>query len=337
MAVTLVAAKVVQAAFKGWLSRLASKSKTQLDDILLRTFERPIYWIALVWGVDVSLETLVLPGRALEILGSATTVVVTVLCAWSASNLVTAMRIAYLDPWAAKSESKVDDQIIPIFERLVKVTVWVLAVLVAVSNLGYDIMSLVTGLGIGGLALAMAAKDTLSNVFGSVTILADRPFQVGDTVKLAGHTGTVEDVGLRTCRIRTLDGTVVTVPNANLVGGVVENVSARPAGKFAGNLGLVYSTHANDLKAAIAAIRALLEAHPKVRKDFAVRFINFGPSSLDIQVVYWVVPPSDYFDVVAEINMAIKERFDHEGWQFAYPSMTVYRADATEPAHARMN
>lgn len=340
MIATIVAGKVLQFAFRSWLSRLAKRSATQLDDILLRTFERPIYWIVFVAGIDLSLETLHLPARALEIIGNATTVAVTMLVAWSAGNLVSALRVAYLDPWVAKTDGRADDHIVPIIERAVKVAIWIFAILLVIANLGYDVMSLVTGLGIGGLAVAMAAQDTVKNVFGSVTILADRPFQVGDTVKLAGYTGTVEEVGLRTCRLRTLDGTVVTVPNATLVGGVVENVTGRTAARFLGTFGLVYSTTADDLKAAMTAIRGILEAHPKVRKDFAVRFANFGASTLDVQVVYWVVPPGDYLDVVAEVNLAIKERFDAEGWEFAFPTMTIFRQDAdaaANPASARMN
>jgi MscS family membrane protein len=150
---------------------------------------------------------------------------------------------------------------------------------------------------------------------------------VGDTVKMSGHTGVVEEVGLRTCRVRTIEGTLVTVPNANLVGGVVENLSARSARRFAGELGLVYSTTGAELKAAIAAVKEILAANPKVRSDFAVRFMKFADSALVVEVVYWVVPPDDYLDVVADVNLAIKERFEADGFDLAYPSMTIYRGD----------
>jgi MscS family membrane protein len=112
-------------------------------------------------------------------------------------------------------------------QRTLVFVIWTLAALMILSNLGYDIVSVLTGLGIGGLALAMAAQDTLANVFGSLTIFADKPFQVDDVVNIGGHTGTVTDVGLRTCRVRTFEDTLVTVPNKMLVGSTVENLSAR--------------------------------------------------------------------------------------------------------------
>lgn len=340
---TFLVARVLQAIFRGHLKRLAERSKTRLDDIVVATFERPIYWIALAVGLDLSLGLLALPAGLLAFAGNVTTMVVTLFIAWSASNFVTQIRTTYVDPITARSESKLDDQVVPIIEKGLKVAVWSLAILIAVSNMGYDIVSVLTGLGIGGLALAMAAKDTLSNVFGSVTIFADRPFQVGDVVTLAGYTGTVKEVGLRTCRLETFEATQVTIPNASLVGGAIENLSARPARRFLGTIGLVYSTPIEELRAAMAALREILAAHAKVRDDFAVRLANFGDSALEVSVLYWVVPPDDYFDVVSEINLAIKERFDAAGWEMAFPSMTIYRGDsepqpAPEPAaHTAVN
>jgi MscS family membrane protein len=178
----------------------------------------------------------------------------------------------------------------------------------------------------------MAAQQTLANVFGSVTIFADQPFAVEDLVEVDGHIGVVEEVGLRTCRIRTLEGTIVTIPNAQLVSQAVENKSPRPAWRYHQNIGLEYGTTGKELRAAMEAIRAILLEHPKVTAENAVRFSDFGGSALELTVVYWVAPPnvSVYLDTISEVNLAIKDVFDREGWAMAFPSMSLYMAEAVQ-------
>jgi MscS family membrane protein len=324
---TFVLSKVVQLVFRNYLKSFAENSKTKLDDILLMALEKPIYYILIAAGFQAATYALRLPEVIHGFVGNIVTIVVIVFVAWTVTKLVSAVRVVYIDEWTEMSESKLDDQVVPIVENTLKASTWAFAVLMIFSNMGYDLMSVITGLGIGGLAMAMAAKDTLSNVFGSVTIFADQPFQVDDVVTMAGYTGTVRDVGLRTCRLETFDGTLVTVPNATMVGGVVENVSARSARKFAGTIGLVYETSGEDLESAIRSIKAILEAEEHIREGYAVRFVNFGDSALEISVVFWVAPPSEYFDTVHSVNMAIKKAFDENKWDMAFPSQTLYLAD----------
>ncbi len=326
---TFLGSRLVQAIFRRVLRKLTEASRNQLDDIILLTFEQPIYYVALLAGFWMALTTLKLP-RGLDLfLGNVVTVVVLLFIAWALTNFVNAMRKTYIDPMVEESDTKLDDQLIPIIDKTIKVSIWSFTFLIVFDNIGFDIWSLLTGLGIGGLALAMAAKDTLANVFGSITIFADRPFQIDDTVTMCGHTGTVSDIGLRTCRVRTFDGTLVTVPNSLLVGGVVENLSARTARKFSGTIGLVYETTTDQLETAMLTISDILEAHPKIRDDYAVRFGGFGASTLDVNVKYWVEPPGDYIDTTHEVNLAIKRAFDDAGFDMAFPSMTVYRAGAS--------
>ena len=322
---TLAGAKLAQLLFRGRLRALAKKSKTRIDDILLATFEKPIYWIVLAGGFGLSLGVLSLPGGLESLVGHVITLVVITFFAWSLSSLVTALRGTYVDPMIEKSESRFDDQIVPIVEKSVKVTIWAFAILIAFDNVGFDVVSLVTGLGIGGIALAMAAKDTLANFFGSLTVFTDQPFQVGDVISLKGQTGTVTEIGLRTCRLKTFEGTVITVPNSLLVGDMVENLSARNARKFSGTIGLVYETTSEQLDGAMAALREILAANDEIRDDYAILFGNFGDSALEITVKYWVAPPDNFFSVVSDVNLAIKRRFDAEGWDMAFPSMTVYK------------
>ncbi len=323
---TFAAAKVVPMLFKLAVKHLTSRTKTQFDDILLTTIEKPFFWTVLIWGISQSVRSLRLPTAVDRVSHNVVVVASLMFAAWAISNLISALRKTYIDPRTQVSENRFDDQIVPILEKSLKVMVWIFAVLVAFDNIGFDIVSLLTGLGIGGLALAMAAKDTLANIFGSVTVFADRPFHVDDVVTIKGHTGTIVELGLRTCRMRTFDGTIVTLPNSVLVGGPIENLSMREARKQACTIGLTYDTTSETVEAAIAAIREILGAHEKVRDDYAVRFAAFGDSALQLSVVFWVVPVKDFFDVVSEINLTIKRTFDANGWEMAFPTMTIHQA-----------
>lgn len=329
---TFLLSKLVQLVFRNYLKSFAENSKTKLDDILLMALEKPIYYILIAAGFQASTYGLKLPEVIHGFISNIVTIVVIVFVAWTVTKLVNAVRVVYIDEWTEASDSKLDDQVVPIAENTLKAATWAFAVMMIFSNMGYDLMSVITGLGIGGLAMAMAAKDTLSNVFGSVTIFADQPFQVDDVVTMAGYTGTVRDVGLRTCRLETFDGTLVTVPNATMVGGVVENVSARAARKFAGTIGLVYETSGEDLESAISAIKDILEAEEHIREGYGVRFVNFGDSALELSVVFWVAPPAEYFDTLHSVNMAIKKAFDEHGWDMAFPSQTLYLAEPLQVA-----
>lgn len=328
LALTVVAARGLTHLFAWATKRLAARTKTELDNIILAAFAKPIFWMALIWGTGQSLHAINLPSTVSTLVRNVTMVTILMFLAWALTNLLGAVRTTYVDPATRESENRFDDQIIPILEKSLKVIVWSFALLVAFDNIGFDIVSLLTGLGIGGLALAMAAKDTLSNVFGSVTVFADRPFHVDDVVTIKGFTGTIVELGLRTCRMRTFDNTLVTIPNSVLVGGPIENLSAREARKQSFTLGLEYDTTTEQLEAAIAAVKAILEEHALIRDDYSVRFNAFGDSALELSVVYWVVPPSEFFGVVHEVNLAIKRAFDAQGWALAFPSQTIYQKAA---------
>ena len=323
---TFVLSKIAQTLLKGRIAKLVKKTESQLDDVLLETLGTPLYWVILIKGLEISTHFLVLPTGLYDFVDGIATVVLTMFAAWALSNLVGGLRTVYIDPITAATETKLDDQLVPLAEKAVKVGIWTLAILVAFANLGYDILSLLTGLGIGGLALAMAAQDTLANVFGSLTIFADRPFQVEDRVTVDGMTGVVEDVGLRTCRVRLDDGTLVTIPNSALTGNPVSNHTAAGGRRYDGCIGLVYETSSGEVERAIAGMKDVLAAHDKVRDDYFVDLLNFGDSALELQFWYWVVPASDYWAVVGEVNRSLLKLCEQEGWDMAFPSMTIYKA-----------
>jgi len=332
---TLLAARVTQWVFDVQLKKLTARSETKVDDIIVETLARPAQLVVTLFGAQLSLQVLALPEWANQFITNTTTVAASVLGAYTAVRLVDAIHETLILPWVEASDTRLDDQIVPIVLRACKVTIWVMATLITFSNLGYDIVSLLTGLGIGGLAVAMAAQDTLANVFGSVTIFADRPFQIGDLVEIAGNRGVVEEVGLRTSRLRTIEGALITVPNREMAAQSVTNFSTSGRWRYAASIGLVYDTPAAELRRAIDALIEIIQAHPAT-EDGGARFMEFGDSALGISFAYFITDPSAgrYLDAIGDINLTIKERFDAEGWDMAFPSQTVYIAGPVQVSMA---
>ena len=228
---------------------------------------------------------------------------------------------------ALKTESKVDDQLIPFAIDLAKVIVIVLAFVIILGDIfEIDITALVAGLGIGGVAFALASKESLENLLGSFTIFFDKPFTVGDIVTLGGVTGIVEKVGFRSTRIRTFDKSIVTVPNKNIISTELDNLGARPVRRVKFNIGLTYNTSVDNIKSIVADIQNLIDNHPMTNQDGRVRFLNFGASSLDIMVLYYVDSPDweVLIDAQQKINYEIIDIVNKYKCEFAFPSTSVY-------------
>ncbi|MBK6444124.1 MAG: mechanosensitive ion channel family protein [Bacteroidetes bacterium] len=228
---------------------------------------------------------------------------------------------------AMHTESKLDDQLVPFVKEIAKVIVAGVGFLIMLAvTFDLDVLSLVAGLGIGGLAIALAAKETLENLLGSFTIFLDKPFVVGDHVKAGAVEGTIDSIGFRSTRIRALDKMLVTVPNKKMVDAELINETARTVRRAKFSLGLVYSTNESQLKSILKDIRQLLNAHSLLEPHPIVRFEQFGNSSLDILVIYVVMTPvyEEYLKVKEEINFAILEIVRKHGSNFALPTLSVF-------------
>ncbi|MBP6335612.1 MAG: mechanosensitive ion channel family protein [Bacteroidia bacterium] len=228
---------------------------------------------------------------------------------------------------AVETNSKLDDQFVPFAKasaKLIIAAIGFVFMLSAVFNL--NVVSILTGLGIGGLAFALAAKETLENLLGSFTIFLDKPFIIGDMVKVGETEGRIETIGFRSTRIRALDRTLVTVPNKKMVDYELINDTNREVRRARFVIGLTYSTNAEQLKKVMLEIIEALNTHPLVEPDPVVRFSEFGPSSVDILVFYLARTPelNDFLKVKEEINFQIMEIVQNNSVEFAFPSRTVY-------------
>jgi MscS family membrane protein len=242
---------------------------------------------------------------------------------------------------AGRTEGKMDDQLVPIVSRASKILVGTLGVVFVFQNMGVDVGSLVAGLGVGGLAFALAAKDALANVFGSLTIFTDKPFQVGDSVEIGGVSGVVEEVGLRSTRVRTFHNSLVTIPNSTVATSRIDNLGKRHARRTRTSLGVVYGTPPEVIQAFVEGVRAILASNPATVKDnYEVNLNAFGPSSLDILVNFHLEVPDWHTEMTerACIYMEVLRLAEELGVSFAFPSSSIYLEGTPEnPAGADYN
>jgi len=233
---------------------------------------------------------------------------------------------------AADTESRLDDQVIPLLRQATQVVVWCVGVLFILQNQGIDVAGLLAGLGIGGLAFALAAKDTLANLFGSLNIFVDKPFQIGDAVQIGSVEGAIEEVGFRSTRVRTFYNSLVTIPNSSITNANVDNLGARPRRRVKVTLGVTYDTPPDKLDAFVQGIRKILDEHPAVAPGFEVHFYNFGASALEVLCYYHLVVNT----WTAELNgrsetfFAFMRLAEDLGIGFAFPSTSVYLESVPE-------
>ena len=228
-------------------------------------------------------------------------------------------------PWAVQHPSA--RSLVPLGVRTAKVTVIVIGSISVISSLGYPVASIIAGLGIGGLAVALAAQKTVENLFGSVSLGVDQPIRVGDFVRVEDFVATVESIGLRSTRFRTLDRTLVTLPNGRLAEMRLESLTARDRMRLATVVGLSYSTTAAQMKAVLEGLEGVLRAHPKIWPDaVVVRFKELGASSLDIEIMAWFQVPewSDFQVCRQEVLIGFMEVVEQAGTSIAFPTRTVH-------------
>jgi len=230
---------------------------------------------------------------------------------------------------ASETDTKLDDSLVPLLRTSLRLFVTVVGALFVLQNLDVDVSSLVTGLGLGGLAFALAAQDTVRNMLGGVTIFADKPFEVGDWVVVDGIEGTVETVGFRSTRVRTFYNSLVSVPNGNLMDAGIDNMGRRRWRRYKTTLGVGYHTTPDQMQAFVEGIRAIIKANPGMRQDYyMVEFHGFGATSLDV-LVYCFMDAADWNEELRTrhvLNLDIMRLAESLQVDFAFPTQTLHIA-----------
>ncbi len=313
----------------GTIRQLVSRTKTELDDILIEAIHKPVEFLIVIIGLGLSLWTLGLPVEPVNIQNGAVILMKILLTAdilWLFFRILDAIS-TYLMTAAAKTENRLDDHLVPLFRKSSKVFLGILGFVMLIQNLGYSVSGLLAGLGIGGLAVGLAAKDTLANVFGSIAILLDHPFSIGDWIAGSKFEGVVEEIGFRSTRIRTFAKTQISIPNQVLANTTVNNFSRMPRRRIKFNLGVTYKTSADEMEKAVIGIRKILTDMPEIHNDFfLVNFTDFGASSLDI-LVYCFTKTTDWADHLQarqDLLLQIMRYLESLDLEVAFPTRSIY-------------
>ena len=294
-------------------------------DILVRTAGPLGALVALlVWGLGIfwlgfPVTVFTLYYRAVRVVA----IVVAVVVAYRVADLLASV----LERRAERTETRFDNLLVPLVRKSLKVFVAAIGLVLIADTIGQDITALLAGLGLGGLALALAAQDTVSNLFGSLTVLVDRPFQVGDWVVVGDVEGTVEEVGFRSTKIRTFYNSLITLPNSNLIKASVDNLGDRTYRRWMTTLAVTYDTPPETIDAFCEGVRELIRLHPYTRKDYFHVYLNdFGDASLNI-LLYMFFKTPDWATELRErhrLGVDILRLAADLGVEFAFPTQTVY-------------
>lgn len=317
-----LAGKLLYHLFSVVLRNMTQRTKTRTDDMLLDTLAHPVVLLITLAGAFIAFQRLGFTGRIGSVGDHAFKAAWTLGVTWLAVRVLSALLREYLLPYAKqRGFTAMDASVETLTVRAVAVLVWGIGILAALNNTGYNVNALLAGVGISGLALAMAAKDTVANVFGGITIFTDQPFRTGDRIRIDGHDGTVVRVGMRSTRIRTLAGPIVVVPNFKFTDSVVENVSQQAALRVRHELGLVYETPPERMERALQVLHELVDAHQEdLTADRVVSFSTFGDFSLGILFIYHVRTDRPSFEVQSRVHLDLMRRFAAEQLEFAYPT-----------------
>ncbi|MCF8069762.1 MAG: mechanosensitive ion channel family protein [Desulfobacterales bacterium] len=312
-------------------------TKTSWINLFLIAFSRPISLMLWVYGIYWALLSLVsgfdaiLLSKIENILENSVDILTVFSIFWFLFRLVKLVDV-YLRNWATRTEALMDDILVPLIGKCLRFIIAVIGGIMLVQNMtGIELKPLIASLGIGGLAVALASKESIANFFGTITILFDQPFHVGERITIDKYDGVVESVGLRSTRIRTLSGHLVTIPNEKVVNSSIENVAKRPHIRWLTNIGITYDTPVEKVRVAVQVIRDILENHEGMNSEFPPRvfFNGFNDYSLNITVLAWYHPP-DYWTYQAWLQDTCSEimyRFAEEGINFAFPTQTIHLAN----------
>jgi MscS family membrane protein len=318
-----------------WLGRLGAQDQAKQDQtkqaqvkrdgLLLKLLRGPVKVVAFVILINIGLGVFDWPPHAQLLLSRALIVVVACSVTYITVKIVELLLNLWRDRIIAGPDRAFADQLFPLLRNVSRIAVVVAAAVVTAENLDIKITSLLAGLSVGGLALGLAAQDTVANLFGAVAIFLDKPFHLGDLIKVEGVDGTVESIGLRSTRIRNADGHHITIPNKTMGNAIITNVTRRPAIRTEMNFGLSTQTPVEKVKRAADILGEILRSNPKTA-DVVISFNKFTDSALNIFVghVWAGTDAKEHFAQLQQWNLQIKERFEAEQIDLAFPTQTIY-------------
>jgi MscS family membrane protein len=318
---------VLALAIRSIARKIVKRSRTVIDDHLVDRLHGPVRVLILIALFAAGTVFLGLPVPVYRFLGNVEVALAVVAVTWALVRCVGVGAEFYVERLKEDGRRELVS-VVPLVTRVAQFVLLAIGLVVLLQNLGLNVTGLVAGLGVGGLAVALAAQKSVANLFGGFSLVADRPIRVGDFCRFGtDKVGTVEEIGMRSTRIRTLDRTLVTIPNSEFSEIQLENFAARDRIRLITNIGLRYETSPDQLRYVLAELRKLLLAHPMVSETPArVRFVGFGAHSLDLEIFAYVLVNdwNEFLKIREDILLRMMDIINASGTGFAFPSQTLY-------------
>lgn len=319
----IVVVKLISLFSKKVLKPFITRTPNHLDNVIYYSLESPIKFAVMLLGIWIAIHRLVYPDNFVKAIDNAYRILIVLDITWVFARLIGGLLEIYL----GKESTGQTHKMMPIIKRTALVLVWIIGIVMALSNIGVNISALLGTLGIGGIAFALAAQDTVKNIFGAFTIFTDKPFNIGDTIRVDSFEGTVIDVGARSTKIMDYDKRIITFPNYKITDANIINISSEPMRRVILNLGLTYDTTPEKMKEALDILKAIpgrVENVSSNPSDTTAVFTNYADSALVIMYIYFIEKQGDILGVTSNMNMEILSSFNKAGLEFAFPTQTVY-------------
>jgi MscS family membrane protein len=310
-----------------FLTRFAKRTNFKLDDILIKSINPPL-WMFILAGFFYMGSSFIRNDFLNDIFMRIFNFLIIIPVVYFLIKFSTLLASYYLKE-NRTNKSKINEAAVDILMSLVQIVLVIIGILLILANLGYDVSALIAGLGVGGLAFALAAQDILKNFFAGISLIFDKTFSKKERISFNGYEGIIEELKLRSTKLRTYDGVLLTIPNSMLADNIVENVTKVPRYKVSMVIGVTYSTSSKKLKEAKKIIFNAIKKHPEADEEKTwIYFDNFNSYSLDIRIIYYAKNYSmadwpDRMYMKEDINFTIKEEFEKAGIEMAFPTQTI--------------
>ena len=320
---TIIIVKLLSLLGKKVIKPFVTGTDNHLDDVIFYSLEAPVKFAIILLGIWIAIHRLVYPDSFVKVVDNAYSILIVLDITWFFGRLFSSLLQVY---WGKQSNGQAN-KMMPIIKRTILVIVWLIGIVMALSNVGVNISALLGTLGIGGIAFALASQDTVKNIFGAFTILTDKPFSIGDTIRVDSYEGTVVDVGVRSTKIMNYDKRIITFPNYKITDTSIVNISSEPMRRVVLNLGLTYDTTSEKMKEALELLKSIPKRVENVSSnpsDIVAVFTEYSDSALVIMYIYFIEKQGDILGVTSNMNMEILAAFNKAGLNFAFPTRTVY-------------
>ncbi len=315
---SVVAARVIYWLISKVLRQYSKHTNTELDDLIIKRIDTPIALGIVLIGIRYALKLLEFPHLINSYVHRGFVLMATLTFTWLLTRIVRALIEFYFRQHTPTEDNKTGQQVMLVAKRASVILLWSVGAVVALNNAGFDVGALIAGLGIGGLALALAAQDTVKNIIGGLIIFLDKPFYVGDIIKVKDTEGTVAYTGIRSTRIRTGAGRLITIPNAHFTDNAIENITLEPAKRIVTYLSLPYETSTEKIEEAIFVLKDIVLQSPDVNHYDCIIFLEkFSASSVDINFTYFIKKGSDMHTTQTDVNKEVLRKFKLAGIEFA--------------------